>query len=197
MKTKNGRVRKFGAKTVIVLLVIAIVCGILLDITLTEIEKHTYPREYLDEVAAASDEFGVPESIIFAVIKTESNFDKTAISSAHTPAHGLMQLTEETYFWIGNDMLGENPSAFDVYDPALNIRYGTYYLSFLYRKYGNWDTAFAAYNAGPGNVNNWLEDHEITDRQGNLVNIPFKETRNYIKKVNNAIKKYNELYYGQ
>lgn len=195
MKTKRGRPRRFSVKTVIILLVISIACGLVIDLALTELEKRAYPREYLDEVRAASDEFGVPESIIFAVIKTESDFDKTAVSSA--PAHGLMQLTEETYFWIGNDMLGEDPSAFDIYDPELNIRYGAYYLSFLYRKYQNWDTAFAAYNAGPGNVNDWLEDGKISDSDGNLVAIPYKETRNYVKKVNVAIEKYNELYYEQ
>ena len=193
MKTKNGRVRRFTAKTVILTLLMAIICGVSLDLLLTEIEKRAYPREYLDEVRSAADEFGVPENIIFAVMKTESNFNKTAVSSA--PAYGLMQLTEETYLWIGNDMLGEDPSAFDIYDPKTNIRYGTYYLSFLYRKYGNWDTAFAAYNAGPGNVNEWLEDREISDEDGNLLNIPFKETRNYVKKVNAAIKKYEKLYY--
>lgn len=193
MKTKNGRYNRAGAKTIIILLVTAIICGILLDIIITEIEKASYPREYLDEVRAAADEFGVPESIIFSVIKVESDFNKTAVSSA--PAHGLMQLTEETYFWIGNDMLGEYPSAFDIYEPELNIRYGTYYLSFLYRKYGSWDTALAAYNAGPGNVNDWLEDSEIADPDGNLVNIPYKETRNYVKKVNVAIEKYEKLYY--
>ena len=193
MKTKNGRYNRAGAKTIIILLVTAIICGILLDIIITEIEKASYPREYLDEVRAAADEFGVPESIIFSVIKVESDVNKTAVSSA--PAHGLMQLTEETYFWIGNDMLGEYPSAFDIYEPELNIRYGTYYLSFLYRKYGSWDTALAAYNAGPGNVNDWLEDSEIADPDGNLVNIPYKETRNYVKKVNAAIEKYEKLYY--
>ena len=195
MKTKRGRPRRFSVKAVIILLVISIACGLVIDLALTEIEKRTYPREYLDEVRAASDEFGVPESIIFAVIKTESDFEKTAVSSAS--AHGLMQLTEETYFWIGNDMLGEDPSAFDIYDPELNIRYGTYYLSFLYRRYQNWDTAFAAYNAGPGNVDAWLEDDKISDPDGNLVAIPYKETRNYVKKVNVAIEKYYELYYEQ
>ena len=193
MKTKNGRVRRLTAKAVIIILVCATVCGILLDLLITGVERSAYPRKYLKEVQAASDEFGVPEHIIFAVIKTESNFDKTAVSGA--PAYGLMQLTEETYLWIGNDMLGEDPSAFDIYDPKTNIRYGTYYLSFLFRKYGRWDTAFAAYNAGPGNVNEWLEDEEISDTDGNLVNIPFKETRNYVKKVNAATKEYKKLYY--
>lgn len=192
-KNKRGRSHPFSVKTVIILLVLAVACGIAADIALTEIEKRAYPQEYLDEVKVASAEFGVPEHIILAVMKTESDFDKTAISSAS--AHGLMQLTEETYFWIGNDMLCENPSAFDIYDPKTNIRYGAYYLSFLYRRYQNWDTAFAAYNAGPGNVDDWLEDREISDADGNLVNIPFKETKNYVKKVNYAMQKYNELYY--
>lgn len=192
MKTKNGRIRHFGAKTVIILLLAAILIGIAVDFLLTLVEKKIYPREYAEYVTAAADEFGVPESVIYAVIKTESNFDKNAISTAN--AHGLMQLTEETYFWIGEDMLGEYPSAFDIYKPEINIRYGTYYLSFLYRRYGSWDTAFAAYNAGPGNVNEWLSDSSVSDGDGNLINIPYRETRNYVKKVNDTIKKYDRLY---
>ena len=194
MKTIKGKTSTFSAKSLIIILLMSILIGIILDAALTFIEKKLYPRKYTEYVEKYSDAYGVPEDIIYAVIRTESSFDKNAISSASTPAHGLMQLTEETYFWIA-EMLGENPSAFDIYDPETNIKYGVYYLSFLYNRYKIWDTAFAAYNAGPGNVDKWLEDSNISDGEGSLTSIPFKETRNYVKKVNRSTQKYDKLYY--
>ena len=68
-------------------------------------------------------------------------------------------------------------------------------LSRLYKYYGNWETAFAAYNAGMGNVNKWLENRDYSDRFGNLKNIPFEETRQYVEKVTRTVKVYNKLYY--
>ncbi len=192
MKNKRRRLSRFSAKTVIILLAAAIVCGFLLDHLLTVVEKRIYPIKYSEYVEKYSEAFGVPQSVIYSVIKTESDFVDTAVSSAS--AHGLMQLTEETFFDVAK-MLGETPSAFDIYDPETNIRYGTRYLFYLYQMYDeNWNTAFAAYNAGLGNVNKWLEDPYISDKNGNLTSIPFEETENYVKKVNKAIKKYEKLY---
>ena len=105
-----------------------------------------------------------------------------------------MQLTEETFFDVA-EMLGESPSAFDIYSPDVNIRYGTRYLFYLYKLYdGNWDNTIAAYNAGLGNVNKWLSDSEFSDGKGNLISIPFDETKNYIAKVKKAAEKYIDLY---
>lgn len=192
MKTKNGRIYRFGTKTVIAVILISIVCGLVIEIFVRGFEKGIYPIKYSEYVEKYSDEFGIPESVIYAVIKTESNFDATAISSAS--AHGLMQLTEETFFDVAK-MLGESPSAFDIYEPDVNIRYGTRYLLYLYEMYdGNWSTVFAAYNAGLGNVNNWLDDYSLSDGRGGLKSIPFKETRNYVRKVNKAIEVYEKLY---
>ena len=78
----------------------------------------------------------------------------------------------------------------------MNIRYGTYYLQYLYRKFDyNWDTVFAAYNGGEGNVSKWLGDEEYSDGEGNLTDIPFPETKAYVTKVNRAIDTYKDLYY--
>ena len=59
------------------------------------------------------------------------------------------------------------------------------------------DPAFAAYNAGPGNVSKWLGDSEYSDDGETLSYIPFKETRNYVTKVNKAIEIYDRLYYSE
>lgn len=75
----------------------------------------------------------------------------------------------------------------------MNIRYGTYFLSILYDEFGSWDTAFAAYNAGRSRVIGWLEDPDVSEN-GMLVNIPIKETREYVKRVNSGTEIYREIY---
>ena len=154
-------------------------------------EKNEYPLEYKEYIEAASRDFGVPKKIIYAVIKTESGFLSSAQSSAG--AIGLMQITPATFEEISRK-LGDNYEQGMMFDPRTNIRYGTYYLNYLYRIYDNWDLVFAAYNAGMGNVSKWLEDPRYIDGEGNLVNIPFPETEQYVKKVNDAIKKYVDMY---
>ncbi|MBE6685715.1 MAG: lytic transglycosylase domain-containing protein [Ruminococcaceae bacterium] len=156
-----------------------------------ELEKTIYPLEYEEYVYKYSEEFSVPASIIFAVIKTESDFDTDAVSPAN--ACGLMQLTKPTYEdcqrWLGEIKPDE-----DIFDVDTNIKYGTYYLSRLYNNlYKDWDLVYAAYNAGPGNVSAWLEDPDISS-DGKLTDIPFEETEGYVRKVNKAREKYIELY---
>ena len=83
----------------------------------------------------------------------------------------------------------------DLYNPRHNIKLGCYYLKYLIENYdGNVDVALAAYNAGPGNVDNWLEDSRYSDNGEDLTYIPFKETREYVVKVNKQWKKYQNLY---
>ena len=173
-----------------IILVISIAFGFLFDFVVTRIEYSIYPQpdDYVEYVERYSNEFGVPENIVWAVIKTESGFDASAVSSAG--AVGLMQLTEATFTEISNQRLKDNFDPGMRYDPATNIRYGTYYLSYLHARYGNWDAALAAYNAGLGNVDEWVDESGSIS----VKDIPFKETRNYVKKVNKAKEKYEDLY---
>jgi soluble lytic murein transglycosylase-like protein len=106
-----------------------------------------------------------------------------------------MQLMPDTFTWLTNDKLRDRLAQGMLYDPETSIKYGAYYLSFLYSQYNNWDTVLAAYNAGPGNVDSWLADERYdNDQDGVLDKIPFKETNNYVKKVNRALQAYDELY---
>ncbi|MBP3369740.1 MAG: lytic transglycosylase domain-containing protein [Clostridia bacterium] len=158
------------------------------------VEKKLHPDEYRDIVEKYAAEYNIPAYIIFAVIETESGFDNEATSSAG--AMGLMQMMPSTFEWLtSSDHLGENLSPNSLYDPEVSIRYGTYYLKYLFEKFYNWDTVFAAYNGGEGNVVKWLSDPEYSDGNGNLTYIPFKETRNYVKKVNKAKDYYKNTYY--
>ena len=81
-----------------------------------------------------------------------------------------------------------------LFDPNLNIQVGTFYLSYLINKFENIDVALAAYNAGEGNVIKWLSAEEFSSDQKTLKKIPFKETANYVKKVNLNLKIYSKKF---
>ncbi|MBE6596034.1 MAG: lytic transglycosylase domain-containing protein [Ruminococcaceae bacterium] len=168
--------------------------GILINEIWTDIERRLYPVDYGEIITNASEEFDVPEYIIYATVKVESDFDPDAVSTKG--ALGLMQMMPSTFEWLtGDDHLDENLSTRRLDDPEVSIRYGTYYLSYLYKKFNyNWDTAFAAYNAGEGNVTKWLSDEKYSDGNGGLSDIPYKETKKYVKKINDAIENYKKLY---
>jgi soluble lytic murein transglycosylase len=94
--------------------------------------------------------------------------------------------------WL-TKILNETHEASALYDPEINIRYGTFFLNYLYDYYGNYQTAFAAYNAGMGNVSKWLASEKYSDG-GKLISIPFSETANYVRVVTARAEKYQKIY---
>ena len=180
------------AAVIVFLAVAAIGLGFFADFLITCFEKQAYPREYAEYVETYAEQYGVPETMIFAVIRTESGFDSGAVS--HAGAVGLMQIMPDTFAWLTNEMLFDHLDAGMLYDPETNIKYGTYYLSRLYDRYGDWALALAAYNGGQGNVDEWLEDPAYADGEGGLKEIPFRETRQYVKKALKARDVYERLY---
>lgn len=151
--------------------------------------KFMYPKKYSEYVEVYSDKYDVDCNIIYSVILNESGFDPQAVSSAG--AIGLMQITPDTYEWLLYIRGEEKTHTLD--DIETNIDFGTYFLAYLYKKFGNWNTVFAAYNAGMNRVSKWLEDPLYSD--GNTLNhIPFDETRDYVKKVSNSVIKYKQIY---
>ena len=194
----NGSSKKTSGKRAVVIAAIiagAILLGFLVDLTWGKLEEVTHPKSYSAYVRQYAYEFNVPESIIYAVIKVESDFDPNAESGVG--ARGLMQMMPSTFEELTSDAyLGDNLSADELFDPEVSIKYGTYYLSYLHSYFDhNWDTAIAAYNGGMGNVSKWLADPAYSDGEGNLTSIPFEETRNYVSKVKKEIESYKKLYY--
>lgn len=178
-------------KAVVVLILIAVFATVAI-LCVDDIERIFYKREFTEYVTKYSTEFDVPEALIYAIIRTESSFDPNARSGVG--AIGLMQLMPDTLDWLSR-LLDEDAPTGEITDPETNIKYGTYYLRHLYDRFGSWDTAIAAYNAGHGRVANWLKNPEYSDDGVELKSIPIEETKNYVNKVKGNYNTYKKLYY--
>jgi len=183
-------------KTLIIIVLILLLILVLTKILKVQniILKMIYPLEYSEHVYKYSEEYDLDPLLSFAIIKAESNFDKNAISTSN--AIGLMQLLEKTAEEIALEDLGmETFKKEDLYNPELNIRIGLKYFSNLLKEYNySYNLALAAYNGGTGNVQKWIEQEIISKTGENIENIPFKETNNYVRKINRNYKIYQELY---
>lgn len=146
------------------------------------------PKRYEKEVEYWAENAGVEPALVYAVIRTESNFRPDAISSAG--ATGLMQIMPSTARFI-ESLVGET---FDALDAEDNITMGTYYLQYLFGKFEELTAVLAAYNAGEGTVRAWLSDGAHTDSRGMLCNIPYPETAVYVKRVKNFYNCYKFAY---
>jgi soluble lytic murein transglycosylase len=125
-------------------------------------------RAYDTLIGRIASRWDVPPALVKAVMKTESNFQRTAVS--RKGAQGLMQLMPTT----AEDLGVEDP--FSAED---NVRGGTRYLRAMMDRYGDWEHALAAYNAGPGAV----------DEYGGIP--PYRETREYVERVLHYYRRYD------
>lgn len=153
----------------------------------------TYPLYYKDYIGKYSEENDLDPYLVASIIKVESGYDKKALSPKD--ARGLMQITENTARW-GSEELGIDAYENKIlYEPQKNIEIGTWYLKKLREEFGdNRELILAAYNGGSGNVNKWLNDEKYSKDGESLENIPFKETRNYVEKVERNYKAYKKIY---
>lgn len=159
-----------------------------------KVQMLIYPDSYSVYVEKYSTELGVDRNLVYAVIKCESSFEPDATS--HVDARGLMQLTPETFDWVKsklNDSGDSSLSADDLYDPETNIKYGVYLLSMHLDEFGDVPTVLAAYHAGRGNVNKWLDNPDYSKDGKTITTTPFKETNAYIERVQKVWDKYNFL----
>ncbi len=155
-------------------------------------KNYVYPYKYTEYVNKYSEEYEIDPYLVLAVIKTESDFNKEAVSKRE--AKGLMQIMDTTGQWAAKE-IGINyfmPSM--LFDPELNIRMGCWYLKTLEKEFDNLDLILAAYNGGSGNVNKWLSDEEYSLDGESLNYIPFPETKKYVDKVKANYNIYKYLY---
>ena len=131
-------------------------------------------------------------ALIAAVIYAESKFDPRPSSAG---AQGLMQILPATAYFIAHLSGGSRFTASDLSTPSINVAYGSFYLRYLLDHYrGNEVLALAAYNGGLANVDGWVARADAAGRTLTLAEIPFDETRAYVRRVLAAQREYRTIY---
>jgi soluble lytic murein transglycosylase len=177
-----------------VLVAIAITVALILTgrAVVPVVSEKLYPIHYRPEIAQAAGQYGLNPYLVAAVVKTESDYNPVAVSKAG--AVGLMQLMPDTAQWMSQQSSwqgGVNPNP---NDPQQNLDLGACYLLFLLGIFGGKTTpTLAAYNAGQGTVQAWvdaaggLESFDLTD-------IEYSETRGFVQRVEHYRDLYSRIY---
>ena len=160
---------------------VALVLGLIVGVVIASgtfdkaIKELTLPLKHEDIIRQQSREKGVDAALIAAVIYSESKFNDAESSAG---ARGLMQITPDAADTIERQTHATTFELDDLSDPEINIRYGTFLLAELLERYdGDEAAALAAYNAGPGNADEWGGSGLTVSE------IPFPETRAYVEEV--------------
>lgn len=151
-----------------------------------------YPLREWETIQREAKANGLDPFIVAGLIRQESIFDANARSRAN--AIGLMQLLPSTGRLVADKKGVGFVTAEQLYNPQLNIVLGTSYLADMRRQFGRYEYAFAAYNAGPGRVVNWLKTLPTEDLDVWIDAIPITETRLYILGVTRNAAHYRRLY---
>ncbi len=152
-----------------------------------------YPLAYHEELSHESRQSGVPFAFAWAITREESLFRIRIRSWAD--AFGLMQIIPKTAYKIADRIKMDDFRLRDLYHPPTNIKMGCWYLGQLLEKFqSHVMLAAAAYNAGPHRVAVWLKNHHNVSVDEFVEEIPFQETRNYVKRVFRTYVIYNYLY---
>lgn len=156
------------------------------------LESITHPIKYQNEIRSLSGKYDLDPILIASLINVESSYDPQAKSNKN--AIGLMQIKLSTANYMNELDNTDNIDENDLFSVETNIDYGCRYMRYLLDKFLDPTTALAAYNAGETRVRSWLSGG-ICSLDGKTLNyIPYKETRNYVEKINENIKFYKRIY---
>ena len=155
-----------------------------------ELAEIIYPRSFQDCVQKESAAYKVPKFTIYNMIKAESNYIPEAVSPVG--ATGLMQLMPATAAGIAKQL---RITSYDLKDPCTSIKFGANYISWLSKMYnGKIEYIVSGYNAGPGNVNKWIERFKSHNIDYFTEFTPFAETRGYIYRTIKFSIQYKSIY---
>ncbi len=154
-----------------------------------------YPVIFFDDIEKYSTETGNSTPLMLSLIREESYFDPLAQSAVG--ASGLMQLMPSTAGEI-NSKMGLGMNVYEaLFNPSLNIKMGNYYYLFLKRNLEGYDiSSIAAYNGGIGSIQRWKTSLHYNDTDEFVEQIPYPETKNYVKKVFRSYWNYIRIYNG-
>lgn len=178
-------------KIILILITIIFVLLVIL-LNFKNIQKLIYRQDYSEYVEKYAKEYNVDPLLIYSIIKAESNFDDEAVSGKG--ATGLMQLMDNTAKEIATNESLEYVSNESLFDPETNIKLGVKYFADLIAIFKNEAVALAAYNAGMGTVQGWIDKGTIKADGSDIENIPYNETNMYVRKILKDYDIYRSLY---
>lgn len=150
----------------------------------TVLETHPYlvfPTDYMDLINEHARAFNVEPELVFSIIRQESTFNPNVKSPAE--AYGLMQLISSTARKNAKKLKMPWTGVERLYEPEYNIKLGTYELSLLYKRIGNYIQLASSYNAAESAVRGWYKTRYNEDSLIFIEDIPYDETRSYVKHV--------------
>lgn len=178
--------KRLAARVLIILILVVILYS-------NSFQRFINPIHYKETIIEYSEMNQVDPLLVSAIIRAESKFNQQALSQRG--AVGLMQIMPATGEWAAEQMgiSGFEPSW--LYDPEMNIRIGTWYISSLQMEFEGDDfLVIAAYNGGRGKVRQWLEQEIWDGREETISDIPFPETRQFVRRVMDNYRKYKKIY---
>lgn len=174
-------------------ILLGILLGVFLLINTPLVWKWMYPIKYQEEVIKASDRFKVNPHLVLAIIRAESDFSTDKVSKKG--AIGLMQVMPDTAEWVVIQGNLQPITKEQLFEAQTNIEIGTWYLAFLLQMFGGDQIkAIAAYNAGPGKVNEWIKQDLWDGTVQTVEDIPYGETRKYVQRVVYFQERYQQVY---
>lgn len=140
-----------------------------------------FPLKYVDEIKSLSNKYSIEPALIASMINAESSFNPQIVSNKG--AVGLMQIMPNTAKYLVFRLNLREYNDLDLLDAKTNIEIGVAYINYLSQKFDDEFTILCAYNAGEGNVYNWLKDKTYSLDGIHLTATPFKQTNYYAQKV--------------
>jgi soluble lytic murein transglycosylase len=151
-----------------------------------------FPKPYWDDLRRYSEQNSLDPYLVASLIRQESEFNPGAVSPAN--AVGLMQLLPSTAKRVAKDEKLKNFNPNQLFGPTVNMQLGTRYFRGMVDKFGSFEYALAAYNAGDDRVKDWLGQGKYRDPQEFVESIPFTETREYVQAILRNANVYRQLY---
>jgi soluble lytic murein transglycosylase len=151
-----------------------------------------YPRAFANAVESEATRYQVSPFLVWAIMRRESAFRPEVASAAD--ARGLMQVIPPTARAIAKKLSEPEPAPAELFSPSLSIRYGAWYLSQLMKRFSHPALAAAAYNAGPDAAVKWVKEKGALPLDLFVEEIPFRETRGYVKQVLADLYLYQSFY---
>lgn len=156
------------------------------------LERAFYPLPFADLVDASARRFDIDPLLLYALIRQESRYDPWAVSSAQ--ARGLTQVIPSTARDIAARLGYSDFDPDRLFQPAVSIEFGAYYLSAQLGRFNNLWLALAAYNGGPGNAQRWRDQFGVDDPDLFVELIPLRETQAYVRLVYGFYGAYRQIY---